>query len=1628
MEEMGSNTVPCRFQSRWATCPLAGMIVMVVLGICLSTTSPAGVLPSGFQEEVVFGGLTNPAAVVFSPDNRVFVAEKSGLIKVYSNLTATTPTIFADLRTKVHDYWDRGLLGLALDPDFPTTPYVYVLYTRDGVIGGPTPLWGDACPSPPGPTADGCIASARLSRLQASGNVMVGAEQVLIEDWCQQYPSHTIGDIAFGPDGALYVSAGDAASFTFADYGQDGNPLNPCGDPPVGVGGTQTPPSAEGGALRSQSLRRPSGEPVALHGAVLRVDPATGAALPDNPLFNHADPNARRIIAHGFRNPFRFAIRPGTSEIWVGDVGWNTHEEINFIPDPLAGVLNFGWPCYEGPAQQAVYQSANLTLCNQLYSQSNSVTPPMFSYRHGQAVVPGDNCSPAGGASISGLAFYDGGSYPAEYEGALFFGDFSRGCIWVMFNPTLPPPPPQTNTLILAHGFSEGSGTITADSSGYGHAGTLHNGTAWTAGKFGAGLLLDGVNNYVEFADPGGVNLGTADFTIEAWVQRKGGFGGFGREILSKTPPTSWTSGSKEFYFNDTDRLAFGSYDTAEIASSTAITDTNWHHVAVTFQANTKQIKLYIDGIQDGVGILQLLPDSSGSVLRLGAVGISPVQYFNGIIDELRVYQRTLNVNEILADMNIPVPPAPSQSVTEVALFDGGTPGPVQLKTGPGGDLFYVDFFGGTIRRIRYTAGNQPPTAVIQASPQSGPVPLTVSFNGTGSSDPDGDPLTYSWDVNGDGQFGDSTSPTTTNTYFVGGNYNVKLRVADNRGGTNEAAVLIAAGTPPVATIDTPLATLTWKVGDAINFSGHGTAGSGASLPASAFSWTLLLHHCPSDCHQHVVQNFAGVTNGSFTAPDHDYPSHLELILNVLDTNGLNDTESVLLFPQTVNLTFQSVPPGLQLAVGTGSSTTPFSRTVMVNSINSVSAPPSQFLGGTNFTFASWSDGGAATHNITAPANPATYTATYTAPPPPPPPPTNGLVGAYALSEGSGTATADLSGAGHNGTLINGPAWSSGKYGNGLSFDGVNDYIELADPGSFNFGTADFTIEAWVQRTGGLGGHGREILSKTPPTSWTSGSKEFYFNDANRLAFGSFDTPEVASSATITDTNWHHVAVTFQASTKQVKLYIDGVQDGAGNLNLQPDGSGRVARVGAVGISPTQYFAGKLDEIRIYQRVLTASEIQADMANQIGPPAPSPTFTLTVNNGTGSGSYTNGTVVAITANAPPSGQVFDQWTGATVANPFASSTTLTMPGSNTTVTATYKAAPPPTFTLTVNNGSGSGSYTNGTIVVIAANAPPSGQVFDQWTGATVANPFASSTTLTMPGSNTTVTATYKAAPPPTFTLTVNGGSGSGSYTNGTVVSISANAPPPGQVFDQWIGATVANPLAVSTTLTMPASNTTVTATYKANTAVAAYPFSEGSGVTTADVTGFGHTGTLINGTAWTTGRYGAGLTFDGTNDLVQLAAPNSFNFGTTNFTIVAWVQRNGGLGGNGRVILSKTSPGSWASGSKEFYFNGANRLAFGSFDTSEVASTATITDTNWHHVAVTFEVSTKQVKLYIDGAQDGTGTLNLLADGPNRVVRIGAVALSPTQYFRGKLDEIRVYQRVLTASEIQADMINPIQP
>jgi glucose/arabinose dehydrogenase len=424
----------------WALALAFGLLALWVL----APAAVAGDLPAGFHDTIAIDGINGPTAVRFAPDDEVFVAQKNGEILRFDDLDDQTPTLFADLRKEVYDNGDRGLLGLAIDPEFPTRPYVYALYTFDHVLGedapGSFPRWGkkssnyegDPCPQPGNVGVDACPVSGRLVRLTDEGGKAAASQKVLIEDWCQQNSTHSIGALQFGPEGALFASGGEGASYLEPDYGQFGWPhKNQCGDPPGGE--ALTPPGAEGGSLRSQDLLTPyPADPTGLDGSLIRIDPDTGAGLPGNPLYSSLDANERRIVAYGFRNPFRFAIDPDREEVFVNNVGNGTDEEVDRIGLTPSTPYNSGWPCYEGNHRNPDFDNLNLGLCEDLYAQPGAASAPFFSYDHGDPVAPGDPCPSGEGSAITGSTIYPGGAFPDEYDGALFFADAVRGCIYAM--------------------------------------------------------------------------------------------------------------------------------------------------------------------------------------------------------------------------------------------------------------------------------------------------------------------------------------------------------------------------------------------------------------------------------------------------------------------------------------------------------------------------------------------------------------------------------------------------------------------------------------------------------------------------------------------------------------------------------------------------------------------------------------------------------------------------------------------------------------------------------------------------------------------------------------------------------------------------------------------------------------------------------------------------------------------------------------------------------------------------------------------------------------------------------------------------------------------------------------------
>jgi glucose/arabinose dehydrogenase len=770
----------------------------------------------GFDDRVALSGFTQPVAVRFAADGTVFVAEKRGIVKRFSDLADVTPETVVDVRAATHDYWDRGLIGLAIDPAYPARPYVYVSYAWDR-----TGAFADGCADP---TGKGCVVSGRIVRVNAN----TGAQTVLVEDYCQQFPSHSVGGLAFGADGALYASGGDGASFNYADERPIASrPDNPCGDPP-----------REGGSIRSQDLRT-GGDPLGLDGTIVRLDP-------DMPL--QPSQHATRIVAQGLRNPFRIAIRPGTNEVWSADVGWNRWEEINRLTTPAA---NYGWPCYEGDARMGTWDALDNPVCEALYAQAGAHTAPYYAYDHAALVVPNETC-PKGTSSISGLAFYDGGTFPAEYDGALFFADYARRCVWAM---------------------------------------------------------LRGANG---------------------------------------------------------------------------------------------------------------LPDKA----------------------KIRTF------------------------ITSVPAVD--------VQMGPGGDLFYVDI-SGDVRRVRAT-GNSAPTARATATPDRGPLPLRVRFDGRASSDPDdpdGSALDFAWDFDGNGSWDSTGGATPEWTYATSGTYRARLRVRDPSGLEDIAIVTVHAGVPPEATILTPAAGTTWAVGDTLAFSGSARSAGDAALPAGRLTWQLDLHHCPRDgCHVHPIQTWTGVAGGSVAAPDHEYPSHLELRLTATD-GGLSTTVSRRLDPRTSRVRVETDPPGLAAFLGSESGPAPLEADVIVRSTTSLGVVTPQDRGGRTWTFAGWPAGGLPARDVVAGDHDATYTAAFSTPaelgtPPSSRPPDAGgvLPGSVAKPRPSvwrlDPAQARLDGA--------------QRARRTLVFDGAGDSA-VARAGGLDL-RSGFTVSALVRRARGSAGRGPVVVAR----------------------------------------------------------------------------------------------------------------------------------------------------------------------------------------------------------------------------------------------------------------------------------------------------------------------------------------------------------------------------------------------------------------------------------------------------------------------------------------------------------------------------------------------------------------------
>ena len=359
--------------------------------ICLALAAVAApanaaTYPAGFEEAPIVEGLTRPTQAIWAPDGRMFVAEQDGVLKAVNPDGSTEEML--DISDRVNSAGDRGLLGIAVDGQFTTNPYLYLAYTAET--------------QPLTPDGNGAM-TAQISRIQidADSDLVPGSETIILgtrspalgacpapSNTIDCLPSdadtHTIGSIHSMPDGTLFLGLGD---------GGDYNTVN-------------------------DDVRRAQSE-LSHSGKIMHIDRnglglSSHAFCPVDSVLTHV---CTKLHAKGFRNPFRFKPN-GSGGFNLGDVGQGSREELDVVT--TAG-KNYGWPCYEA---NLVYQGyENDPACQALYAAEGTpagATPPDYEFFHtlDHAIIAGPT--------------YQASEYPAAYNGRIFFGDYAAGNLKVL--------------------------------------------------------------------------------------------------------------------------------------------------------------------------------------------------------------------------------------------------------------------------------------------------------------------------------------------------------------------------------------------------------------------------------------------------------------------------------------------------------------------------------------------------------------------------------------------------------------------------------------------------------------------------------------------------------------------------------------------------------------------------------------------------------------------------------------------------------------------------------------------------------------------------------------------------------------------------------------------------------------------------------------------------------------------------------------------------------------------------------------------------------------------------------------------------------------------------------------------
>ena len=809
-------------------------------------------------------------------------------------------------------------------------------------------------------------------------------------------------------------------------------------------------------------------------------------------------------------------------------------------------------------------------------------------------------------------------------------------------------------------GLTKGSGTTVADDSGNGNNGTISGATWTTSGKYGNALVFNGTNALVTINNSATLQLSTA-MTLEAWVNPSV-INSAWRDVIYKGNDNYYLEGTSGNVGVPATGGTFGGSDAA--LNGTGILSANtWTYLAATYDGTT--LRLYVNGVQVASQAQTGAITTSTNPLQIGGDSLYG-QFFQGTIDEVRIYNVALTAAQIQTDMNTQIPPdtqPPSAPSSLIATAVGATqielnwaastdnigvtgyllerqdPGNVnfaQIATVAGTD--YLDTGLAELTnysyRIRATdgAGNLSayspvasattlayPLASDNFNRPNGPLganwakPIVSTNNLVVTNDQVGVDVENShnyafWSANsfsndqysqitlssigawtgvilrGDGALDPVwTNPPSGSQFYIGfvfGPNDYRIYHFINNGyysesvgstetwQTNDILKLEISGSvePLITMYRNGRPVLVWLVTDAADVKNGGSPGIGIYSPAG----------------EHLT---ADNWEGGDLSPDTNAPSTpVGLVAtgvspSQINLNWTSSTDDVGVVGYKIERSQGAGSTNfflLDLTIGTNySDANVTTRYVMYTTNSSVLLPD------TTYNYQVWAMDAAG--NLSGQPGEATAST--------PSVPTGSLtaVAAYGFNEGSGTMVADASGNGNNGT-ISGATWTnSGKYGSALVFKGTNALVTVSNSTTLQLSAA-MTLEAWVNPTT-VGNAFGDVIYKGNDNYYLEATSPGVGEPGGGGTFGSSDVILYGTAALAVNT-WSHVAVTYDGGT--LRLYVNGTEVAS---QIQPGAiltSTNALQIGGDNLY-NQFFNGMIDEVRIYNRALSAAEIQTDM-------------------------------------------------------------------------------------------------------------------------------------------------------------------------------------------------------------------------------------------------------------------------------------------------------------------------------------------------------------------------------------------------------------------------------------------------